>query len=242
MAISCQTAWFSGQSTECRHFIRADSHRQAGVCGSTSTVSVNAVHFDTVLQHDRVILRTIEAADIPNWASYLTMPIVYEHTSCNVVSSADLEDYASNQQERSPSSLLRLAIELRLRQTNQVVGTAGCHFFSSANRSAELAYDLTPNTWGRAIATAVVGALTEWAHSEAGVVRVQATTLDSNWRSTKVLERCGYEREGLLHCFPFVRGRPGDFWMYSHVKPPINDLYHFVRTDNQRQGRVCGST
>jgi ribosomal-protein-alanine N-acetyltransferase len=59
--------------------------------------------------------------------------------------------------------------------------------------------------------------LTEWAHHGAGVVRVQATTLDSNVRSAQVLERCGYQREGLLRSFRMVRGAPGDFFMYSHI-------------------------
>lgn len=49
------------------------------------------------------------------------------------------------------------------------------------------------------------------------VLRVQATALQSNTRSRKLMERCGFECEGLLKSFRLVRGVPGDFWMFSHV-------------------------
>ncbi len=56
-----------------------------------------------------------------------------------------------------------------------------------------------------------------WAHAHVGIARVQATVLDSNARSLRVLERCGFRREGLLRSYRMVRGTPGDFWMYSHL-------------------------
>jgi ribosomal-protein-alanine N-acetyltransferase len=42
--------------------------------------------------------------------------------------------------------------------------------------------------------------------------------LTSNKRSIEVLQRCRFKREGLLRSYRMVRGRPGDFWMYSHVR------------------------
>jgi ribosomal-protein-alanine N-acetyltransferase len=42
--------------------------------------------------------------------------------------------------------------------------------------------------------------------------------LTSNSRSIEVLQRCGFKREGLMRSWRIVRGKPGDFWMYSHVQ------------------------
>jgi len=164
-----------------------------------------------------VDLRPIVAADIPVWFSYLTDPVVYEHTSWNVQSPQDLADYVWSNSTREPASLTRFAIALRA--TDQFVGTAGFHTVAPHNRTAELAYDLAPQYWGKGIATHVCGALTEWAHQSCGMLRVQATALRSNERSVKVLARCGFEREGLLRSYRMVRGAPGDFWLYSHVVP-----------------------
>ena len=167
--------------------------------------------------HALVDLRPIVAADIPVWFSYLTDPVVYEHTSWNVQSPQDLADYVWSNSTREPASLTRFAIALRA--TDQFVGTAGFHTVAPHNRTAELAYDLAPQYWGKGIATYVCGVLTEWAHQSCGMLRVQATALRSNERSVKVLARCGFEREGLLRSYRMVRGTPGDFWLYSHVVP-----------------------
>jgi [ribosomal protein S5]-alanine N-acetyltransferase len=166
-------------------------------------------------EHPAVRLRPLTAADVPAWFAYLSQPIVFEHTSWNLASPTDLARYAGNADTRDPSTLLRLAVADRA--TDSLVGTVGFHTVMPEHRSAELAYDLSPAVWGKGIATHVVEVIVEWAHSHVGLRRVQATVLSSNARSSKVLERCGFEREGLLRSFRMVRGRPGDFWMYSHV-------------------------
>lgn len=165
-------------------------------------------------EHELVTLRPLTPADIPNWYEYLTVPEVFEHTSWNVRFPSELERYANQSQD--PSALLRLAIADR--QTNELVGTIGFHTVSPENCSAELTYDLAPSWWGKGIASGMAEAMVDWAHSHVGLIRVQATVLTSNSRSIEVLQRCGFKREGLLRSYRIVRGRPGDFWMYSHVQ------------------------
>lgn len=167
------------------------------------------------LQHSDVVLRPIEADDLAVWAAYLQDPAVYQHTSWNLGSAAELECYVWQGQVHTAVSVLRLAIACR--QTNQLVGTIGFHTISSLNRSAELAYDLTTTHWGRGIASAAALAMTRWAQEEAGVIRVQATVLETNARSMRVLQRCGFQREGLLHSYRQVREHRGNFWMYAKI-------------------------
>jgi ribosomal-protein-alanine N-acetyltransferase len=166
------------------------------------------------LEHELVTLRPLAPSDIPRWYEYLTEPVVFEHTSWNVQSVSELEPYTV--QSDLPSSPLRLAIVEDA--TDQLVGTIGFHTVSPENRSAELAYDLAPAWWGKGIASHAGEVMVHWAHSHVGLLRVQATVLTSNSRSIEVLQRCGFKREGLLRSYRIVRGRPGDFWMYSHVQ------------------------
>jgi ribosomal-protein-alanine N-acetyltransferase len=165
--------------------------------------------------HDLVTLRPLAAADIPVWYAYLSQPAVQEHTSWDLRGPDDLDHYAQDLSLRKPSSLLRLAIAERA--GNWLVGTMGFHTVSPENRTAELTYDLAPEVWGRGIATRLGQCLVAWAHAHVGLLRVQATVLNTNARSALVLQRCGFEREGLLRSYRLVRGRPGDFWMYAHV-------------------------
>lgn len=164
-------------------------------------------------EHELVTLRPLVPSDIPQWFEYLAMPVVFEHTSWNVQSPSELERYAALSEV--PSALLRLAIAERA--TDRLVGTIGFHTVSPENRSAELAYDLSPPWWGQGIASHACEVMVQWAHLHVGLLRVQATVLNSNSRSIEVLQRCGFKREGLLRSYRIVRGRPGNFWMYSHV-------------------------
>ena len=167
--------------------------------------------------HELVSLRPIVEEDLPVWYAYLSRPAVFEHTSWNLASVDELLPYIWAPEVATESSLLRLAVALRT--TGELVGTAGFHSVSSMNRTAEIAYDLSPRVWGKGIATSVCSQLVAWAHASAGVLRVQATVLESNAKSMAVLERCGFLREGLLRSYRLVRGHPGNFQMYSHVVP-----------------------
>lgn len=163
--------------------------------------------------HPAVRLRALRADDIRAWFDILSQPRVHEHTSWNLASADDLRPYAH--QTREPDSLARFAIA-RL-DDDSLIGSAGFHTVWAVNRTAEIAYDLAPDYWGRGIARATCDGLVTWALERLGLVRVQGTTLVGNVRSVRVLEACGFEREGLLRRYRMVRGAPRDFWIYSRL-------------------------
>ncbi|POZ60088.1 GNAT family N-acetyltransferase [Chromobacterium alticapitis] len=168
-----------------------------------------------ILDHPQALLRPLRLDDIQAWHDYLTQERVYQHTSWNVKSPDDLEHYAWQSEPFTDSSALRFAIADK--DSDRLLGTAGFHTVAPVNASAELAYDLSPAAWGRGIAMAACASLRRWGHGHIGLARIQATVLPANQRSIRVLERCGFEREGLLRSYRKVRGSSRDFWMYSHV-------------------------
>lgn len=166
-------------------------------------------------------LRPLKAADLEPWSLYLNLPEVYQHTSWNHPSSQELSSYLGNEIDNDPSARLRLAIADR--EHDHIVGTVGFHTVSEQNRSAEIAFDLHPTMWHKGVATAIAALVVDWAHNEAGMVRVQATVLQSNASSIRVLERVGFAQEGLLRSYRMVRGAPGNFYMYAHVSGAPGD-------------------
>jgi [ribosomal protein S5]-alanine N-acetyltransferase len=169
-------------------------------------------------EHASVLVRPIATEDIEHWYAYLSVPSSVAHTSWNLHSAEELLPYVWGAEPLTPSLRLRLAIADR--ETNRLVGTVGFHTVSPENLSAEIAYDLAPFARGKGIASYACSLLVGWAHAHVGLVRVQATVLESNDRSMAVLHRCGFEREGLLRSYRVIRGRTGDFYMYSHVALP----------------------
>jgi [ribosomal protein S5]-alanine N-acetyltransferase len=165
--------------------------------------------------HPLVTFRHLVRDDACAWYAYLGDPAVVEHTSWNLRCVDDLQanfdDYASAE----PSSPIRLAVVLR--EGGQLVGTIGLNAVSPQNRTAEIAYDLAPTIWNRGVATSLVASVVDWGFQRLGLLRIQATVLESNERSIRVLERCAFEREGYLRCYRQIRGKSGNFWLYARI-------------------------
>lgn len=75
----------------------------------------------------------------------------------------------------------------------------GCGFERLAyGHKAEIGYWVARPFWGRGIATAAVHAACEYAFAEWKLVRIHAYVFDFNLGSARVLEKNGFQCEGLL--------------------------------------------
>jgi ribosomal-protein-alanine N-acetyltransferase len=160
-------------------------------------------------------LRTIQASDLPSWYDYLILPAAHEHSSWVVKSPPDLQQFIQVQDWSQMHAQIKFAITNR---EDHLIGTIGFHSVSPSNLSAEIAYDLSPSYWGQGIVSAACHSLTNWAHQKLGFVRIQACVVDSNVRSLQVLQRCNFEKEGLLKSYKRLQGKSRDYWILSHCE------------------------
>jgi RimJ/RimL family protein N-acetyltransferase len=165
--------------------------------------------------HPLVTLRHLARDDAPAWYACLADPVVVEHTSWDLHGIDDLLPNFDDYESAQPASPMRLAVVLR--DGGQLVGTIGLNAISPQHRTAEIAYDLAPAVWGQGVATSIVQSMLDWGFQRLGLLRIQATVLESNERSLRVLERCRFEREGYLRCYRQIRGRSGNFWLYARI-------------------------
>ncbi|MEO8936750.1 MAG: GNAT family protein [Burkholderiaceae bacterium] len=99
-----------------------------------------------------------------------------------------------------------------------LVGTIGFPMNSWPFRTAGVAYDVHPAWFGRGIATRYCcRAVTDWAIGLPGFVRVQATTLDTDLASRRLIEKSGFVHEGTLTNPKMVRGTPRDFHLFARM-------------------------
>lgn len=97
---------------------------------------------------------------------------------------------------------------------------------SNYRRTVELGYWLGESYWGRGITTEAVKLILEYAwsstftHVNAGeaIERVQACTFVYNKASARVLEKNGFEREGILRRTYVKEGKNIDGMMYSILR------------------------
>jgi [ribosomal protein S5]-alanine N-acetyltransferase len=160
-------------------------------------------------------VRSIELDDAASWAGYVCLPEVRQHTSSTATTVEDVRVEIQRTLAVEPNTPIRFALLPEGRTT--VVATVGFHTISAVFGTAEITYDVAPSHWGLGIATAACRGATLWGFEVKGWHRVQATTVLPNVRSQRVLERCGFKREGLLRNFRLVRGAPADYWLYSAI-------------------------
>ena len=72
--------------------------------------------------------------------------------------------------------------------------------------------------WGRGIATAAVKVLTAYGFETLGLIRIDARVRTGNAASVRVLEKVGYQREGLLRRAALKDGVPVDSLLYAILR------------------------
>ncbi len=119
------------------------------------------------------------------------------------------------QLHRESTSLNNFAIDVN----GEVAGGIGMDPLEGERRiGAQFGYWLGRAYWGRGIATAACAAFTEYAMNDRGFIRLEAAVYGPNVASMRVLEKCGYTREGTMHKAIIKRGNILDAHLYAKVK------------------------
>lgn len=85
-------------------------------------------------------------------------------------------------------------------------------------RGAEMGYWLGHAYWGKGIASWAVEAFSGWALDNYDLLRLEARVFANNPASARVLEKCGFEREGTLRQAVFKQRQVLDVWLYARVR------------------------
>ena len=98
-------------------------------------------------------------------------------------------------------------------------GGIGVRTFAGERRiGAEFGYWLGSRHWGRGIMTRVVAAFAPWVMDALELQRLQATVLDFNHASARVLEKNGFVEEGVLRRAVCKRGGVHDLRMFARLR------------------------
>ncbi len=101
----------------------------------------------------------------------------------------------------------------------RVIGGVGFDLHEAERRIvAEIGYWLGEAFWGRGIATAACCALTTYAFERHSLRRIESQVFAPNVASRRVLEKCGYECEGLMRNAVTKGGEVLDAYLFARVR------------------------
>lgn len=126
-------------------------------------------------------------------------------------------------QADEPRSWLPLSITLQ--EDGRLIGGGGLTMVSAANREADVGYLLERESWGRGFGTEAVRAFVGLGFEHMKAHRVTANVAPENVASVRVLEKVGFQREGLAR----QQLWSGDRWVDCYLYAILEDEWRAQR-------------
>ena len=149
---------------------------------------------------------TINDLDVQN---NLTDGIPYPYTV------EDGKEYIKEMLSSSPENVLAYAIIV----DNHVVGSTSVKRMDNIyRRTAEIGYYIVKDYWGNSITCEAVKQICQYVFEHTDIVRIFAAPFVFNYASCRVLEKSGFQFEGVLRNNGYKNGKIYDMRMYSLIK------------------------
>jgi ribosomal-protein-alanine N-acetyltransferase len=178
--------------------------------------SFDAPTFPT-LHSPGFLLRRITQADLPAVFRGLSDPRVIAHYGVSYASAEETQRQMDwFEAIHANGTGLWWAICRSLERPG-LLGAVGLNDISRVHRRAELGYWLMPEHWGCGIARECVSALLSFAFGPLGLHRIGAEVDLDNHRSSRLLERLGFQLEGVRRGYELKAGSFLDLKVYSRL-------------------------
>jgi RimJ/RimL family protein N-acetyltransferase len=166
----------------------------------------------------RVRLRALRADDADDLYTLQSDPRVMRYWSHPAWTSREqaVERIAQLARDNATSEFYSWATTID--GADRLIGTVSLFALNRANRRAEIGYALAAESWGRGYATEGLHLAIEFAFDTLGLERLEADIDPRNEASCRLVERVGFQREGLLRRRWHVAGEATDSAMYGLLR------------------------
>jgi RimJ/RimL family protein N-acetyltransferase len=172
--------------------------------------------FPVRIERERVVIRELTESDwvqIQEYASDYEV-VQYETWGPNTEKQTkEFLAYAVKASQESPRQVFEFAVTLK--DSGALIGACGIRIKDNANRAGDIGYSLRKDQWGKGLGTQVAKALIQFGFADLKLHRIWATCHVDNQASSRVLEKAGMQREGLLRKNMLQRGEWRDSYLYA---------------------------
>ena len=181
-----------------------------------SSAQLSTFTFPEELRVDELLLRGPQQADIDLIAPAFLDPAVGGEAGLPPVDADTLRVLVRDQLPVMRERGLMAAYVIEDTRDGSILGGANFHHFDPMRDVVEIGYWLLVGARGRGVATRMVAAMVEHA-LEHGICRVEAHVRLENRPSERVLERIGFEREGIKRRYLHHEGQRVDATLWALV-------------------------
>lgn len=167
------------------------------------------------IETERLLLRKMLPSDADDMYAYSCRPETSEYLlwSPHAAPSVTKKYLAFLQKQYKAAAFYDFAVVEKA--TGRMIGTCGFSSFDLDNNSAEIGYVLSPDYWGRGMATEAVRKILTFGFLDLSLHRICVRILDGNTASIRVAEKCGMRHEAThIHALR-VKGEYKTFHEYA---------------------------
>lgn len=165
----------------------------------------------------RLLLRELSSEDAG---------VLHQYWSDLTVTEYMLETFKTMEQTRNMIELLKSLPDNNLgfrwaitsKDSGKVFGTCGFHNVRPEHYRAEMGYELGKEYWGQGIMAEALTAILNYGFDTLQYNRIEAFVNFGNKRSVRILEKMGFQLDGLLRNYEFAGGKFLDQYCYSLLK------------------------
>lgn len=171
------------------------------------------------LETERLVIRDWMFKDVDEAQKYASDPEVSKYMDWGPNSIRETKDFireAISSAKEKPRRAYELSIEYKL--VNKVIGGIGLSIKDLSYSTAMLGYALNKDYWSKGIVSEASKEMLRFAFSDLDLHRVYATTDSKNLGSQRVLEKCGFRKEGHMVEDINVKGAWRDTFLYAILK------------------------
>jgi [ribosomal protein S5]-alanine N-acetyltransferase len=104
-----------------------------------------------------------------------------------------------------------------LKENQRFIGTIGLNNINMPQKRAEIGYELDPTFWRVGITPEAVKEVLRYSFDELNLYRIGAVTFLDNQASIDLLEKIGFEREGILKGYIYQNNQHNDAYIFAYL-------------------------
>lgn len=170
------------------------------------------------LETERLILREITKEDAGDIFTFFSNPDVTKYYGQEPFTSISQAEQLVSLFEKNYQIKRGIRWGIGVRGKKGIIGTIGFNLLSLQHRRAEVGYELHPSYWGNGYATEAIHKVIQYGFSNLKLNRIGAVVFIENSNSKYLLEKLGFQKEGILHSYMMQAGTSHDVNVYSLLR------------------------
>lgn len=177
-----------------------------------------------LLSTERLRLREMKETDWEEVHDYASLEIVCQYQPWGPNSEEETKSFIRDVMiDTAKDPRTRYLFAIVMKDDNRLIGAAEFNIHDFQHNNGEIGYIVHPDLWGKGIASEAAKLMIEIGFKHFQMHRIQATCDPANIASSRVLEKIGMKKEGVLRENLLIKSGWRDSAVYSVLEIEYND-------------------